>query len=142
LPPEPGTSAVSINCSHIIIRNLTVKYSSNDGFNIHGKWVGIRLENVRAFSNADEGISAHGEVEMSVDGAEVAWNGSTAGGVADVGKSVTSYSNCQVHDNLGSAFYFSGKSHSVSDSLIYNQGKDFHIVEGSLFQKKGVIWRK
>lgn len=142
LPPKPGTSAVSISCSHIIIRNLTVKYSANDGFNIHGKWVGIRLENVRAFSNADEGISAHGEVEMSVDGAEVAWNGSLAGGVADVGQSVTSYRNCVVHDNQGAAFYFSGKEHDVSDSLIYNQKKDFNVLKGSVFRKEGNTWRK
>jgi len=142
LPPKSGTSAVSIGCSHIIVRNLTVKYSANDGFNIHGKWVGIRLENVRAFSNADEGISAHGEVEMTVDGAEVAWNGSLAGGVADVGQSVTSYRNCEVHDNLGSAFYFSGKEHHVTDSLIYNQKKDFNALEGSIFTQKGNTWRK
>ena len=45
LPPKPGTSAVSIACSYIIVRNLTVKHSANDGFNIHGKWKGIRLEN-------------------------------------------------------------------------------------------------
>lgn len=142
LPPTPGTSGVSIACSHIIVRNLTVKHAANDGFNIHGNWVGIRLENVRALSNADEGISAHGEVQMEVSGAEIAWNGSAAGGVADVGQSITRYTKCEAHDNLAAAFYFSGKSHHVSDTVIYNQTRDFSIVPGTQFEKERIDWRK
>lgn len=142
LPPKPGTSCVTIACSHIVVRNITAKYAANDGFNIHGKWIGIRLENVRAFSNADEGISAHDDVEMSVAGAEVAWNGSAAGGVADVNRCITSYSNCEIHDNLGAAFYFSGKSHSVTDCLIFNQGRDFTITQGAAVSQRRVKWDK
>jgi hypothetical protein len=85
VPPKGGTSCVTIACSHIVVKNVTAMHAANDGFNIHGKWVGIRLENVRALSNANEGISAHEEVQMDVDGAEIAWNGSFDGGVADVG---------------------------------------------------------
>ena len=133
---------MTIACSHIIVRNVTAKHAANDGFNIHGKWVGVRLENVRAFSNADEGISAHDDVEMEVDGAEIAWNGSAAGGVADVNRCVTSYRNCRVHDNLGAAFHFSGKTHSVSDSLIFHQTRDFSVAEGTLLKKERVEWRK
>ena len=36
-----GVNAVSIACSNIIIRNLTVKYAGNDGINIHGDRRGI-----------------------------------------------------------------------------------------------------
>jgi len=39
----------SIACSHIIVRNITVRYAGNDGFNIHGDRKGIRLENVKVF---------------------------------------------------------------------------------------------
>ena len=35
LPAKNGVNCVSIACSNIIIRNLTVKYAGNDGFNIH-----------------------------------------------------------------------------------------------------------
>jgi len=140
LPPKPGTSCVTIACSHIIVRNITAKYAANDGFNIHGKWIGIRLENVRALSNADEGISAHDDVEMSVVGAEVAWNGSAAGGVADVNRCITSYSDCEIHDNLGAAFYFSGKAHAVMDCLIYNQSRDFVITQGAAVTQQRVRW--
>ena len=141
LPPKAGTNCVSIACSHIIIRNITAKHAGNDGFNIHGHRKGIRLENVRALSNADEGISAHETVEMQVVRAEVAWNGSAAAGIADVNDSITSYRNCIVHDNAGAAFYFSGKSHSVMDSLIFNQSKDFSVQRGVSFKMEHIEWR-
>ncbi|MFZ4767082.1 MAG: hypothetical protein ACOYMN_19185 [Roseimicrobium sp.] len=142
LPPKAGTSAVSIACSHIIVRNITAKHAANDGFNIHGKWVGIRLENVRAIANADEGISAHDDVKMEVVGAEIAWNGSVAGGVADVNRAVTSYRNCEVHDNLGAAFFFDGKAHAVADTVIFHQTKDFSIRDGTPCQRERIEWRK
>ena len=59
LPAKNRVNGVSIPCSDIIIRNLTIKYAGKDGFNIHRDRRGIRLENVRALSCADEGISAH-----------------------------------------------------------------------------------
>jgi hypothetical protein len=129
LPPREGVSAVSIACSHVIVRNITAKYASNDGFNIHGRWVGIVLEDIKAFCNGDEGISAHDTVEMTVRRAEVAWNGSAAGGIADVNQCVTSYEECVVHDNAGAAFYFSGKSHAVTRSHIYHQKRDFDVAK-------------
>jgi len=142
LPPKAGTNCVSIACSHIIVRNLTVKHAGNDGFNIHGDRRGIRLENVRALSNADEGISAHETTEMEVIGAEVAWNGSVAGGVADVNESMTSYRDCVVHDNAGAAFYFSGTSHQVTDTLIYNQSRDVAKQNGTVVTSKDVRFRQ
>ena len=141
LPPKAGTNCVSIACSHIIIRNITAMHAGNDGFNIHGDRKGIRLENVRALSNADEGISAHETVEMEVIRAEVAWNGSAAGGVADVNDSTTRYRDCIVHDNAGAAFYFSGNSHSVSDTLIFSQSKDFSVQRGTDLKQNRITWR-
>lgn len=142
LLPKPWTNGVTIACSHIIVRNVTAKYASNDGFNIHNKWVGIRLENVKALCNADEGISAHGDVQMDVDGAEIAWNGSYDGGVADVDRSRTTYKNCVIHDNVGAAFKFSGKEHRVTDSLIYNQKKDFTVSNETVFSKERITWKQ
>jgi sialate O-acetylesterase len=127
LPAKNGVNGVSIACSNIIIRNLTVKYAGNDGFNIHGHRRGIRLEKVRALSCADEGISAHETTEMEVINSEIAWNGSISGGVTDVNDAVTTYRNCIVHDNAGTAFSFTGKAHRVYDSLIYNHEKAFHV---------------
>lgn len=138
LPPKAATSCVSIECSHIIVRNVTAMHASNDGFNIHGDRVNIRLEHVRALSNCDEGISAHETVQMDVDGAEIAWNGSFDGGVADVNRSVTTYTNCSVHDNVGAGFKLLGKSHSVTDTVIYNQTKDFEIGMGTAFKQERI----
>lgn len=138
LPPDPGTSCVTIACSYITVRNVTAKHAANDGFNIHGKWVGIRLENIRAIANADEGISAHDDVQMDVVGAEIAWNGSAAGGVADVNRTTTAYRYCTVHDNLSAGFYFGGRAHRVSDTRIYNQSKDFSVVPGTSFVQERI----
>jgi hypothetical protein len=142
LPPQKLVSGVTIACSHIIVKNVTAMHAGNDGFNIHGAWVGIRVENCRGFSNCDEGISAHDDVQMDVVDSEFAWNGSTAGGVADVNRCATSYRNCQVHDNVGAGFHFTGKSHRVSDCLIYNQQKDFHVGAETKLERERVEWRK
>ena len=141
LPAKNGVNGVSIACSDIIIRNLTVKYAGNDGFNIHGERRGIRLENVRALSCADEGISAHETTEMEVINSEIAWNGSISGGVTDVNDAVTTYRNCIVHDNAGAAFSFTGKAHRVYDSLIFNQERAFHVhKEVDFEEEKNKIW--
>ena len=136
LPAKNGVNGVSIACSNIIIRNLTVKYAGNDGFNIHGDRRGIRLEKVRALSCADEGISAHETTEMEVIDSEIAWNGSISGGVTDVNDAVTTYRNCIVHDNAGAGFSFTGKSHRVYDSLIYNEERAFQVSKEVDFEEK------
>jgi len=136
LPAKKGVNGVSIACSNIIIRNLTVKYAGNDGFNIHGDRRGIRLEKVRALSCADEGISAHETTEMEVPDSEIAWNGSISGGVTDVNDAVTTYRNCIVHDNAGAAFSFTGKSHRVYDSLIYNEERAFQVSKEVDFKEE------
>lgn len=142
LPAAKLASCVSIQCSHITVRNLTARYAGNDGFNIHGARVGIRLENVKALSNADEGISAHETVEMEVEGAEIAWNGSSAGGVADVNESVTSYKNCELHHNLGAAFFFAGKRHRIIDCVVHHQSQDVVIRGTPVVEKSGLVWRR
>jgi hypothetical protein len=140
LPPAEGTSAVTVACGHVIVRNITARYAANDGFNIHGRWKGIVLEDVRALSNGDEGISAHDDVEMKVLRAEVAWNGSTAGGVADVNRCTTAYEDCVVHDNAGAAFYFSGKKHTATRCRIFRQAVDFRIAPESDVMTSLITW--
>ncbi len=135
LPAKTGVNGISIACSHIIVRNVTAMHAGNDGFNIHGDRRGIRLENVRALANADEGISAHETTEMEVVRAEIAWNGSAAGGVADVNDSITSYRDCLVHDNAGAAFYFSGSSHRVHHTRIFNQSRYFAVQKETEFRQ-------
>ncbi|MCP5557615.1 MAG: right-handed parallel beta-helix repeat-containing protein [Verrucomicrobiaceae bacterium] len=141
--PQPGlASGVSFAGNFITVRNVTAIHAANDGFNIHGHRVGIRLENVKAFSNGDEGISAHETVQMDVVKAEIAWNGSSAGGVADVGDSETTYTDCEVHDNLGAAFFFDGKKHRVTNCRIYRQHQDIVTRGDAVVEQSGNVWEK
>jgi hypothetical protein len=141
LPPVGLASGVSIACSYLTVKNITALHAANDGFNIHGARVGIRLENVKSFSNGDEGISAHETVQMDVVNSEIAWNGSSAGGVADVNQSITTYSHCEVHHNLGAAFFLAGKSHRVNHCLIHHQTKDIQVSVGTQVEQSDNEWR-
>jgi hypothetical protein len=80
---------------------------------------------------------------MDVVDAENAWNGSAAGGVADVNDSVTTYTNCELHRNVNAAFLFDGKSHRVTNCLIHHQEKDI-IIRGKdvRVEQSGVVWRR
>ncbi|MGC3967372.1 MAG: hypothetical protein QM775_08385 [Pirellulales bacterium] len=79
---------------------------------------------------------------MDVDGAEIAWNGSAAGGVADVDRCLTTYTRVTAHDNLGAAFYLSGNVHHVSASRIYNQCTPFSVDPKSKFEQIDVTIEK
>lgn len=62
------------DCHHLVIRNLTVKHVINDGFalttgtNKASKVRNIRFENIAAEECGDDGLSAHGDCEVFVDG--------------------------------------------------------------------------
>lgn len=142
LPPAGLANCVNIACSYITIKNITALHAANDGFNIHGNRVGIRLENVKAFSNGDEGISAHETVQMDVFDSEIAWNGSSAGGIADVNDSVTTYTRCEVHHNLGAGFFLEGKSHHVTHCLIHHQSQDIVVRGDAKVEQSDNEWRK
>lgn len=142
-PPKGLASGVVIACSYITIRNVTARHAANDGFNIHGHRLGIRLENVKAFSNGDEGISAHETVQMDVADSEIAWNGSAAGGVADVGESVTTYTNCELHHNVNAALFLDGKFHRITNCRIHHQDKDIVIrTPKTMVEQSGNVWAK
>lgn len=142
-PPKGLASGVSIACSYITIRNVTTRHAANDGFNVHGDRVGVRLENVKAFSNGDEGISAHETVQMDVVDSEIAWNGSVSGGVADVGESVTTYTNCELHHNVNAAFLLDGKFHRITNCRIHHQNKDIVIrTTDTKVELSGNVWSR
>jgi len=62
------------NCHHLVIRNVKVRHVINDGFALTtgagpGNTVrNIRFENIRAEECGDDGLSAHGDCEVFVDG--------------------------------------------------------------------------
>ncbi len=56
------------SCSHWIVRNVTVKHFLNDGFNFHGHSRDFLIENCQAILCGDDGMSAHGDCHIEVDG--------------------------------------------------------------------------
>lgn len=124
--PGSTTSGVSAqgNIHDVLLRDLTVRGAPNDGFNFHGRCTGIRLERVRAIQNGDQGISSHDDCEASVAGSEVAFNGSRAGGVADIGNARTQYDRLLVHHNRGGGFHLKGADHSIARVVSFqNEGR-------------------
>lgn len=131
---RPGVSRVMANADYnvscvdpsglnnVTIRHLHAKYAGNDGFNIHGKGRGVVLENVAAMYCGDEGISAHGTVEMKVTDSVVAFCGSQAGGIADVGNATTTYRRCVIVGNRGAAFFMQGQKHRIEDCIVLGNG--------------------
>lgn len=110
-----GESGVRLhaNGSHIVIRDLTVRYAGNDGFNVHGSGKNIIFKNVRALMCGDQGISSHGTAEVEVHGAEIAFCGSRAGGIADIQQALTTYRNILIHGNRNPRVHLHGAQHLI-----------------------------
>jgi hypothetical protein len=92
-------------------------------------------------ANADEGISAHETVELGSHRRRSRVERFGIRGCGGVNDSVTTYRDCNVLNNAGAAFFFSGKSHTVTDTLIYNQSRDFSIQNGTEVKRERVEWR-
>ncbi|MCX6972620.1 MAG: hypothetical protein NTV93_21055 [Verrucomicrobia bacterium] len=120
LTSEENTPGVlfGANASHIIVRNLTARYVGNDGFNLHGAGQDIVLENVKALMCGDQGISSHDTGQMTVRGAEIAFCGSRAGGIADINQCTTSYSNVLMHHNRKGVLTLRGGHHEIDGMAI------------------------
>ena len=113
--PDSQCALHSAGASHLLVRELTVAFAGNDGFNFHGHSRGVTLENVTAVFNSDQGISSHETCEVVVRGSEAAFNGSFSGGVTDINQSVTSYLRCHVHHNRNAGFSLTGERHVLEE---------------------------
>jgi len=111
--------------SYLVCRNLICEYFANDGFNIHGDCRGVRLENVIARHNGDDGISIHESGGLVVFNAHVHHN---TYGIQDVNASRSLYHGLLAEQNhIGVSL--AGGFHSVEDSMIRNNnGDQIHIA--------------
>jgi hypothetical protein len=66
----------------------------------------------------DQGISSHDTGQMTIRGAEVAFCGSRAGGIADINDCVTSYSSVLLHNNRKSVLTLRGGKHDIDGMVI------------------------
>ncbi|HCO24607.1 MAG: hypothetical protein CME31_22670 [Gimesia sp.] len=102
------------SASYIVCRNLSAEFFSNDGFNIHGDCRGVRLENVIARHNGDDGISIHESGGLIVQNAHVHDN---FFGIQDVNASRSVYNGVLAERNqIGVSLV--GGYHSLVDCQI------------------------
>ncbi len=102
------------DASYITCRNLTCEYFANDGFNIHGDCRGLRLENVVARHNGDDGISIHAAGGIVVRNAHLHHN---FNGIQDVDASRSSYHGVLAeHNRVGASF--GGGFHALVDCVM------------------------
>ncbi len=115
------------SASYIVCRNLICEYFSNDGFNIHGDCRGIRLENVIARHNGDDGISIHESGGLIVQNAYVHDN---FYGIQDVNASRSVYNGVLAERNqIGVSLV--GGYHSLVDCQIRNSAQKEIDIAGS-----------
>ncbi|QDU53470.1 right-handed parallel beta-helix repeat-containing protein [Gimesia panareensis] len=116
------TSASYISCRHLIC-----EYFSNDGFNIHGDCRGIRLENVIARHNGDDGISIHEAGGLIVQNAYVHDN---FYGIQDVNASRSVYNGVLAEMNQVGVSLVGGY-HSLVDCQIRKNARSEIDIAGS-----------
>jgi hypothetical protein len=141
LNAPPNISGISFGpkASNVVVEGLAVKFAGNDGFNLHGKAKNITLKNIISVFSGDEGISAHGDIEVKVFNSIIAHNGSSSGGIADVDRSVSEYTNCVVADNYSNAFFFIGQSHAVKDCVIWGNRSKLTYRKPTKVDEKNIL---
>ena len=126
-PTRPAGVLIRGVSSHLVVRNLTATRPYNDGFNLSDSR-DVRFENIRAIHCGDDGISAHGHCQYSVDGFESIGN---ATGICDTGTSETSYRHVLIRDCIGFDLFFldSGK-YSVRDAEVFSSAAKSLYLQG------------
>jgi hypothetical protein len=122
------------NASHIVIRNVTARHALNDGFGLSSGF-GLRdkirdivYEEIKALECCDDGMSAHADCELRVDGFEV---DGCATGVANVGASVID--RLVTRNVFGVDLFFLGGKHIVRNSTIRAHGNVAAVQLYTLF---------
>ena len=114
--------------SHLVFKNITVTHVVNDGFALRvskpgQKVADIRYENIRAIDNCDDGLSAHGDCEVRVDGFYC--EGCSTG----IATSGTSVNRGVVTRNIhGVDLLFGQGDHVVANSRIEGHGRTAAVV--------------
>jgi HEAT repeat protein len=127
-PIRPNGVSLSGRCSHIVVRNVTSTHVHNDGFNIHGYSRDILFENVKAIDCGDDGVSAHDDCQIRINGLVSSGNST---GICDVGDSVSHYNRVFIKDCLGHDLYFlDTNEHSISNSVVQSSAWRALVVTG------------
>lgn len=116
------------SCSHWVIRNLKVKHFMNDGFNFHGQSRDFRIENCEATMCGDDGMSAHGDCHVEVDGFVARMNST---GICHIDESQSNNRNVLLEDNDSYNLYLlHNGSHHFASSKISKRGSGIRLGPG------------
>ncbi|MFA7005013.1 MAG: HEAT repeat domain-containing protein, partial [Verrucomicrobiia bacterium] len=138
-PIRANGVSFSGRCEHLVVRNVTSTHVHNDGFNIHGYSRDILLENVKAIDCGDDGVSAHDDCQIRVNGLVSSGNST---GICDVGDSVSHYNRVFIKDCLGHDICFlDTNEHSVSNSVVQSSAwRTLVITGGPNTNKVCTLW--
>ncbi|AWO00344.1 hypothetical protein DLD77_00790 [Chitinophaga alhagiae] len=122
IPVRPTGVQFSGKVHDVIVRNIKCENFYNDGFGITGQVHRVRFEQIQAWYNGDDGISAHADCAFHVEGFISAGNGT---GICDTGNSFTTYNNVLIRDCAGVDVYFLNEKperpayHALRNALVY-----------------------
>lgn len=102
-------------------RNLRVSGAQNDGFNLDGYGTEIRFENIEAFHNFDDGFSAHGAIQCSINGGAF-WGNDN--GLYNQSKTslAVDVNNVRAYANLGVGISMRAGSNRLTNSQAWDNG--------------------
>lgn len=121
---------------HLVIRNLTATHVLNDGYNISpardtAQIRDVLFENIRSIECGDDGLSAHGNSTVRVDGFYSTRNGT---GLCTTGNSANN--RLLVRDNVGYEVYFypypypGPTAHAIANSRIECRADNGCLIQG------------
>jgi hypothetical protein len=127
-PVRSSGVAFGGDCSHIVIRNVIATHVWNDGYNIHGKTRDIVFENITAVDCGDDGLSAHEDCEVRVDGFASIGNST---GMCNIGHSTSVSDRVFIKGCLAYGYYMLGSNtHVLANSIIFADGDKSIVVRG------------
>lgn len=100
---------------NVTIRNLHVRHVLNDGFNLHGAALNMRLVNVSGNECLDNGISPHGACSFDLEGGEFLRNGLAVG---HGHLTRTRMADCVIGESLRQEYMAGGGEHVLEDAVV------------------------
>lgn len=125
LPHIQNGVSLAGDVAHWEIRNVKVHRFINDGFNFHGKSRDILLEDIAATECSDDGMSAHGECQVTVRRFTAERN---ATGICHINQSSSENSEVTLRNNIGPNLYLLGSgTHTFKESHVSALGKGVRL---------------
>jgi hypothetical protein len=123
-PMRANGVTLSGNCGHLRIRNITATWVWNDGFNIHNRSRDVIFENIKAIGCGDDGISAHEDCHMVVDGLLSRDN---ATGFCHIGQSQIESRNVRIEDCLSYGIFLTDQSRNSLQNCIIRSDRGYAL---------------